>query len=69
MSLRPALFDLWPSPWPEDCEHSWNMVYSLWEHSTYHCSICNTDLWKQIDAPFPETPRAPRKTTAKCEKL
>ena len=44
MSLRPALFNLWPSPWPEDCEHAWNMVYGMWDHYTYHCYLCNTSL-------------------------
>ncbi len=44
VTLRPALFDLWPSPWPEECrEHAWQWLYvwfgsfeSHWQ--CYHCS-------------------------------
>ena len=69
MSLRPALFDLWPSPWPEDCEHAWNMTYGMWDHYTYYCYLCNTNLTKRLSEPFPEMPRAPRKTPAIPEKF
>ena len=77
MSLRLALFDLWPSPWPEECKkHAWSYAWatmgsSWWMSSMWRCTICGQHKSAEVRdlLPLSGTPRAPRKTTAKCEKL
>ena len=44
MSLRPALFDLWPSPWPEDCKHVWDIQHLVWGDPVMcRCRVCGVD--------------------------
>ena len=62
MTLRPALFDLWPKPWPEDCQHVWHLSWAMLNYDSYHCNGCNTDLTKQWNESFPTTPNPTRKT-------
>jgi len=54
VSLRPALFDLWPSPWPEECTHEWrsysNCIKGRW---MYLCTICGRCSWSALRSSLP----------------
>ena len=47
MSLRPSLFNLWPSPWPEECkEHDWRFVMPKimgLKGPVYSCRVCTVE--------------------------
>ena len=72
MSLRPALFNLWPSPWPEGCKkHAWSYAWGMGGGPlTWHCSIC--DEFKMAitmnQLPLSGTPNPPRKSPTVSEK-
>ena len=75
MTLRPALFDLWPSLPPEECEHVWDtQMYMVWgtaPHVDSTCHLCNYEFVTYdatVKPPRKGTPRAPQKTLAVCEK-